>query len=335
MSSYNVAVVGATGAVGREMVKILEERNFPVNKLKLLATERTAGTEISFKDKKVIVEVVKPGVFKDIDIALFSAGSGPSHKIAPLAVKEGAVVIDNSNGFRMDNDVPLVVPEVNPEDIANHKGIIANPNCSTIQMVAVLKPIYDAVGIDRINVSTYQAVSGTGKKAIDELNNQVKQYVDGEPIKASVYPYQIAFNVLPQIDVFKENGYTQEELKMFNETRKILHDDKILVNATCARVPVIYGHSEAVNIETGEEINIAQIIELLNQADGVKVMDDINELKYPLALTSESDDDVLVGRLRKDITHPRGINMWIVGNNLRKGAALNAVQIAEKLILND
>ncbi len=335
MSRYNVAVVGASGAVGREMVKVLEQRNFPVKNLKLLATERSAGTEISFLGKKHLVEVTKKGVFKNIDIALFSAGSGPSLKIAPLAVKEGAVVIDNSNAFRMDNEVPLVVPEVNPEDIFSHKGIIANPNCSTIQMVVALKPIHDKVGIQKVVVNTYQAVSGTGKKAIDELQKQVEQYLKGEELESNVYPYQIAFNVLPHIDVFMDNGYTKEEMKMFNETRKILHDQDILVNATCVRVPVFYGHSEAVTIETREKISVEKVRELLQEAEGVKIIDDTKKLLYPLAVLSEDDDEVLVGRLRKDITSDKGINMWIVGNNLRKGAALNAVQIAERLIKKD
>lgn len=332
MSSYNVAVVGASGAVGREMVKVLAERDFPVKNLRLLATERSAGTEISFKGEKLVVEVTKPGVFHNIDIALFSAGSGPSREIAPMAVKEGAIVIDNSNAFRMEDNVPLVVPEVNPEDILDHQGIIANPNCSTIQMVVALKPIYDEVGIKRIIVSTYQAVSGTGKKAIDELNKQVEQYLKGEKLEASVYPYQIAFNVLPHIDVFEENGYTLEEMKMVRETRKILHDQKIAVTATAARVPVFYGHSEAVNIETVKKISVDRVKELLTAAEGVKVVDDPENLLYPLALMSEEDDDVLVGRLREDISVEKGISMWIVGNNLRKGAALNAVQIAERLI---
>ena len=334
MRSYSVAVVGATGAVGREMVKILAERNFPLKKLRLLATARSAGQEISFKDEKVKIEVIKPRIFADIDIALFSIGSTPSKEIAPRAVKEGAIVIDNSNAFRMDDHVPLVVPEVNREDIAEHQGIIANPNCSTIQMVVAIKPIYDEVGIKRIIVSTYQAVSGTGKKAIKELQQQVEHYYTGQEMEAVIYPHQIAFNVLPHIDVFTKNGYTREEIKMFNETRKIMHDQELLVNATCARVPVFCGQSEAVTLETASEISLERVRELLHQAAGVKVVDDPVNLIYPLALLSEKDDDVLVGRLRKDLTHRLGINLWIVGNNLRKGAALNAVQIAEEVITN-
>ncbi|WP_226984191.1 aspartate-semialdehyde dehydrogenase [Halothermothrix orenii] len=332
LSSYNIAVVGATGAVGREMVKVLEQRNFPVNKLKLLATERSAGTRINFKGETIEVQVTREGVFKDVDIALFSAGSGPSKKIAPLAVKEGAVVIDNSNAFRMDKRVPLVVPEINPEKIFEHEGIIANPNCSTIQMVVALKPIYDTVGIERIIVSTYQAVSGTGKKAIEELKKQVKEYIKGKDIESSVYPYQIAFNVLPHIDIFKENGYTQEEMKMVNETRKILNDPDLKVSATAARVPVFYGHSESVNVQTKEKITVDEAKRILNKASGIKVVDEPGRLLYPLPLMSEDDDNVLVGRIREDLSHELGLNMWIVANNLRKGAALNAVQIAEELI---
>jgi len=312
LRSYNVAVVGASGAVGREMVKILEEKNFPVNNLKLLATRRSAGTEICYRGE--------------------SAGGGPSKEIAPIAVEEGAIVIDNSNAFRMDDNVPLVVPEINPEDIAKHQGIIANPNCSTIQMVVALKPIYDQVGIERIIVSTYQAVSGTGKKAIDELNKQIEDYLKGNKLESIVYPYQIAFNVLPHIDIFEDNGYTREEMKMVRESRKILHDSRLAITATCARVPVFFGHSEAVNIETRNKIDIADIKKLLDQAEGVKVIDNPDQISYPLAIMSENDDDVLVGRIREDISTRNGISMWIVGHNLRKGAALNAVQIAERLI---
>jgi aspartate-semialdehyde dehydrogenase len=333
LRSYNVAVVGASGAVGREMVKILEEKNFPVNNLKLLATRRSAGTEICYRGERLVVEVTEPGVFRNIDIALFSAGGDPSKEIAPIAVEEGAIVIDNSNAFRMDDNVPLVVPEINPEDISKHQGIIANPNCSTIQMVVALKPIYDQVGIERIIVSTYQAVSGTGKKAIDELNRQIESYLKGEKLEALVYPYQIAFNVLPHIDIFEDNGYTREEMKMVRESRKILHDPGLAITATCARVPVFFGHSESVNIETRNRIDIASLRKLLNQSKGVKVIDDPDQISYPLAIMSENDDDVLVGRIREDISTRNGISMWIVGNNLRKGAALNAVQIAERLIL--
>lgn len=332
MRKYNVAVVGATGAVGREMVKILDERDFPVKELKLLATERSAGRVISFKGEKIKVTKTEPNSFKNIDIALFSIGSGPSKKIAPWAVREGVTVIDNSNAFRMEEEVPLVVPEVNSGEIFKHNGIIANPNCSTIQMVLVLKPIYDLVGIKRVIVSTYQAVSGTGKKAIDELKKQVEQYNKGEKMNIEVYPYQIAFNVIPHIDIFEENGYTREEMKMVRETKKILGDQKIALTATAVRVPVFYGHSESLNLETKEKINIDKLRELLANSPGIKVIDEPERLAYPYPLLSEKEDAVLVGRLRVDETITNGINMWIVGNNLRKGAALNAVQIAEKLI---
>ncbi len=332
MEEYRIAIVGATGAVGREMVNVLEERDFPVKDLKLLATERSAGTEIPFRGNTIKVELTEKGVFNNIDIALFSAGSKASMEIAPRAVREGAVVIDNSNAFRMDEDIPLVVPEINPEEISRHQGIIANPNCSTIQMVMVLKPIHDLVGIKRVIVSTYQAVSGTGKKAIDELRGQVEQYLKSEKLKADVYPYQIAFNVLPHIDVFEDGGYTREEMKMVRETRKILKDQGLAITATAARVPVFYGHSESVNVETEEKLSINKLKEILNEKSGVRVVDDPDRLLYPLALMSEDDDDVLVGRLREDNSIEKGINMWIVGNNLRKGAALNAVQIAEYLL---
>ncbi len=327
MNNYNIAVVGATGAVGREMQKILEEKKFPINKLKLFATEKSAGKKFIVNNQKYTVETIKPGCFKDIDIALFSIGSTPSKEIVPRAVEEGAVVIDNSNAFRMDKDVPLVVPEINPEEIKNHKGIIANPNCSTIQMVVALKPIYDLAGIKRIVVNTYQAVSGTGKAAIDELDQQVRSYVNNKEITNDVYPHQIAFNALPHIDVFFDNGYTKEEIKMVRETRKILKDDTIAITATAVRIPVFYGHSEAVNVEVKKEISIEKLREKLKKSEGIKIVD-----KYPVTIMSEKDDNVLVGRIRKDNSVAHGFNLWIVANNLRKGAALNAVQIAEKLI---
>jgi aspartate-semialdehyde dehydrogenase len=332
LNNFNVAVVGATGAVGREMLKILEERDFPVNELKLIATEKSAGITLGYKGNEIEVEVVRKGIFKGIDIALFSAGSEASKQIAPMAVKEGTVVIDNSNAFRMDNEVPLVVPEINSEEIFKNKGIIANPNCSTIQMVTALKPIYDAVGIKRIVISTYQAVSGTGKKAIDELREQLRSFLEGEEIKSEVYPYQIALNIIPHIDVFLENDYTREEMKLIRETRKILNDYDMAITSTAARVPVFYGHSESVNIETVKKISIKRVKELLYKAKGVKLIDKPEDLIYPMAIMSEKEDDVLVGRLREDHSIDKGINMWIVANNLRKGAALNAVQIAEHLI---
>ncbi|MGM0470663.1 MAG: aspartate-semialdehyde dehydrogenase [Bacillota bacterium] len=331
MKKFNVAVVGATGAVGREMLSILEERDFPFDQLKLLATERSAGTVMTVKGEEYEVEVTTPESFAGIDIALFSAGSGASKKLAPEAVKRGAVVVDNSSAFRMDDEVPLVVPEVNPEDITDHQGIIANPNCSTIQMVAALKPIYDKVGINRIVVNTYQAVSGTGKDAMDELIEQSQKVLNDEDIDPEVYPQQIAFNALPHIDVFLDNDYTKEEMKMVNETKKIMNDDTIKVTATAVRIPVLIGHGEAVNLELGSALEADKARELLDQASGVKVVDNPKELIYPTQIETEGNDDVLVGRVRKDETLEAGLDLWIVANNLRKGAALNTIQIAEKL----
>lgn len=330
----NIAVVGATGAVGEEMLKILEEKDFPVNKLKLFATERSKGKKINFKGETYTVQTIEKGSFKDIDIALFSIGSGASKEIAPQAAKEGAIVIDNSNAFRMDEGVPLIVPEINPDEIFNHQGIIANPNCSTIQMVLVLKPILDNAGIERIVLSTYQAVSGTGRKAIEELKTQSEDYLQGKKLNKEAYPHQIAFNVLPHIDIFYENGYTKEELKLVREPRKILDAHDLRITATAARVPVFYGHAESVNIETEEKISINNLTKLLNNTEGVKVIDNVKNNEYPLQVMSETNDNVMVGRLREDETIKKGINMWIVANNLRKGAALNAVQIAEKIIEN-
>jgi aspartate-semialdehyde dehydrogenase len=328
MKKYNIAVVGAAGAVGREIVKILEERNFRVNELRLFATERSCGIKVPFRGSEIEVKKVCGNSFEDIDFVLFSAGTKASRIHAPQAVKSGAIVIDNSNAFRMEEAVPLVVPEVNPQDAFKHKGIIANPNCSTIQMVAALKPIYDRVGINRIIVSTYQSVSGTGIKAIEELETQSQSILNSEETITQIYPHQIAFNVIPHIDVFEGNGFTREEMKMVNETRKILGDDKISVNATCVRVPVVTGHSESVFIETKQDLSITELKKLLNDFPGVKTVDGVN--LYPLPIDSETDDDILVGRIRK--FREREFNLWIVANNLRKGAALNAVQIAELLI---
>ncbi|MBM7623456.1 aspartate-semialdehyde dehydrogenase [Sporohalobacter salinus] len=332
MERCNVAVVGATGAVGREMLNILEEREFPFDHLKLLATERSAGTVMTVKGEDYEVEVTTPESFEDIDIALFSAGSTASKNLADEVVKRGAVMIDNSSAFRMDDEVPLIVPEVNSEDIAEHNGIIANPNCSTIQMVVALKPIYDKVGIKRIVVSTYQAVSGTGKDAMDELIEQSKKVLDKEEINPEVYPQQIAFNALPHIDVFFDNDYTKEEMKMVNETKKIMNDDFIKVTATTVRIPVLIGHGESVNLELGSKLEAAEAKRLLREAKGVRVVDNPDELSYPTQIESEEDDDVLVGRIRVDETVEAGLNLWIVANNLRKGAALNTIQIAEELI---
>jgi aspartate-semialdehyde dehydrogenase len=329
---YAVAVVGATGAVGNEMVSILEERNFPVGELRLLASERSEGKTIEFKGKNVKVNRLTKDSFKGIDIALFSAGASRSLEFAPEAVKSGAVVVDNSSAFRMETDVPLVVPEVNSHAIKKHKGIIANPNCSTIQMVVALKPIHDAAKINRIVVSTYQAVSGTGKKAIHELEQQTRDLFGLKEITVTVYPYQIAFNCIPQIDAFLDNGYTKEEMKMVNETKKIMEDDSIRVTATTVRVPVFLSHSESVNIETDKKITAEEVRMLLSKAPGVEVVDDPKNSIYPLAVHSAGRDEVFVGRIREDESIDKGINMWIVSDNLRKGAALNAVQIAEILI---
>ena len=332
MSKFNVAVVGATGAVGREMIKILEERKFPINDLILLASERSVGESIEFKKTEFEVKELKINSFEEVDIALFSAGSDVSKKYAQLAVKSGAVVIDNSSAFRMDSHVPLIVPEVNPEDLKKQNGIIANPNCSTIQIVVALKPILDEVGIKRIIVSTYQSVSGKGKDAIDELAEQSLQVLNNKKPIRKVYPHQIAFNILPHIDVFENNGYTKEEMKLVHETKKIFGNKKIKITATAARVPVFHGHSASVYIETVKFITINKLKKIYLKTQGIKLVDDIDNSKYPLAIMSEIYDDVMVGRLRKDLSEPNGINMWIVANNLRKGAALNAVQIAELLI---
>jgi len=331
---YNVAVVGATGAVGNEMVSILEERNFPVDKLKLLASTRGAGTRMEFKGKSYTVEVLNENSFAGVDIGLFSPGGSVSQKFAPIAGNAGCVVIDNTSAFRMDPDVPLVVPEVNAHAVAQYtkKNIIANPNCSTIQMVVALKPIHDVAKIKRIVVSTYQAVSGTGKRAIRELESQTLAIYNQQEVKKEVYPHQIAFNCLPHIDVFFDNGYTKEEMKMVNETKKIMEDDSIRVTATTVRVPVFYGHSEAVNIETEKKITADEVRKILSKAAGVRVVDNPKFAEYPLAIDAAGKDETFVGRIREDESIPSGINLWVVSDNIRKGAALNAVQIAEILI---
>lgn len=334
MKTYNVAVVGATGAVGNEMVEILEERNFPIKNLKLLASSRSVGKTISFKGTDIKVEELKEDSFKDVDIGLFSPGGAVSMKFAPIAAASGCVVIDNTSAFRMEPDIPLVVPEVNEHAIAGYKnrGIISNPNCSTIQMVVVLKPLHDYAKIKRVVVSTYQAVSGTGKKAIYELEQQVLAIYNNREIEKKVYPHQIAFNCLPHIDSFLENGYTKEEMKMVNETKKIMGDDSIQVTATTVRVPVFYGHSESVNVEFENKITPEKARELLSNAPGVQVTDDPSKNIYPLAIYAAGKDETFVGRIRGDETVRYGLNMWIVADNIRKGAALNAVQIAEVLI---
>jgi len=331
----DVAVVGATGAVGEAMLSILEERDFPLGKVYALASSRSVGKRIPFKGKSLIVEDLADFDFSKAQIGLFSAGASISREYAPKAAAKGCVVMDNTSEFRYDDDIPLVVPEVNPEKIADYqlRGIIANPNCSTIQMLVALKPIHDAVGIERINVCTYQAVSGTGKEAIEEVVKQTAQLLNGKPITAEVYPKQIAFNVLPQIDVFMDNGYTKEEMKMVWETQKIFGDNAIQVNPTAVRVPVFYGHSEAVHIETKEKISVETVRQLLSVAPGVTVMDERVDGGYPTAVTESSgNDDVFVGRIREDISHSQGIDLWVVGDNVRKGAALNSIQIAEELV---
>jgi aspartate-semialdehyde dehydrogenase len=331
-SKYNVAVVGATGAVGRVMLSILEERKFPVAKLLPLASARSAGQQVDFNGEKITVQELKADSFAGVDIALFSAGGSISLEFCPIAAKAGCVVIDNSSAFRMEKDIPLVVPEVNPHAIGDRPGIIANPNCSTIQMVVALKPIHDRYKIKRVVVSTYQSVSGAGQKAIDELKTQSSQVLNDQPATHEVFPHQIAFNCLPHIDTFLDNGYTKEEMKMVNETRKILEDDSIQVSPTTVRVPVLYAHSEAVNVETEQEIDVKELRSILGSAPGVRVVDSPEKNEYPMAVDAEGKDEVMVGRIRADLDNPRAVNLWIVSDNLRIGAALNAIQIAEVLI---
>ncbi|MGD9677173.1 MAG: aspartate-semialdehyde dehydrogenase [Vulcanibacillus sp.] len=338
-SSYNVAIVGATGAVGKQILRLLEERKFPVNNLKLLSSSRSKGTIINFKGNDLVVEEATPESFIDIDFALFSAGGSVSKALAHSAVLEGAIVIDNTNAFRMEQSVPLIVPEVNIDAAKNHNGIIANPNCSTIQMVTALKPLYDKYGIEKIIVSTYQAVSGAGIKAINELVNQTKQFINNEEVTKEVLPVsalpvkkQIAFNAIPQIDVFEENGYTLEEMKMVKETKKIFNDQSIKVTATCVRIPVLFGHSESVYVELKKDFDLNDVKSLLSNMSGVVLLDNPNIQEYPTAVDSAGKIEVFVGRLRRDLDNPRGLNMWIVSDNLLKGAAWNAVQIAEKII---
>ncbi len=328
---YNVAVAGATGAVGRKMLEILEERKFPVATLKALASAKSVGQTLTFNGGPGTVEELNENSFEGVDISLFSAGASVSRQFAPSAVKSGCIVIDNSSAFRMEPDVPLVVPEVNPDAINSNAGIIANPNCSTIQMVVVLKPIHDKFKIKRVVVSTYQSVSGSGQKAIKELQNQIKNLLDGKTAKLNVYPHQIAFNCIPHIDIFLDNGYTKEEMKMIDETRKILGDPSIMVSPTTVRVPVFYSHSESINVETLRPINAREVRELLSGMDGIRVTDNPETNEYPLAIDGAGKDEVFVGRIRDDISCKNAINFWVVSDNLRKGAALNAVQIAEYL----
>ncbi len=332
MKGYRVAIVGATGLVGQEFIKVLEQRNFPMDSIQLLASDRSAGRKLFVSHREIEVKETVPESFEGIDIALFSAGTEVSRHFSPIAVQSGAVVVDNSAAFRMVPTVPLVVPEVNPEDIRRHKGIIANPNCSTIQMVVALYPLHKINPIKRIIVDTYQAVSGTGSAAVDELTTQARQVLDGQATGPHVYPHQIAFNVLPEIDIFLDNAYTKEEWKLVEETRKIMHADNIAISATCARVPVFTGHSEAVNVEFSRPMSPDEAQRILAQAPGVKVLDDPTVSLYPQPWSAAGTDEVFVGRIRRDISHPNGLIMWVVADNLRKGAALNTIQIAEEMI---
>ena len=334
---YDIAVVGATGIVGGAMLEILAERTFPVGTVYALASERSIGKEVDFGHRSLAVDNLADFDFSNVQIGLFSAGSSISAEFAPQAAAAGCIVIDNTSQFRYDDDVPLVVPEVNAKDIANYKtrGLIANPNCSTIQMVVALKPIYDAVGIERINVATYQAVSGAGRDAVEELVRQTTSMLNGRPVEIDGNAKQIAFNAVPHIDDFQDNRYTKEEMKMVWETRKIFGDDDILVNPTAVRVPIFYGHCEAIHIETTAKITAAEVCKLMHEAAGVELIDGVDSGQYPTAVTDSSGNDaVFVGRVREDISHPRGINLWVVSDNVRKGAALNSVQIAEILAKN-
>ena len=335
MKEYRVAIVGATGLVGQEFIRTLEQREFPVSSITLLASERSAGKKMTAMGREVEVKETTTESFHGIDIALFSAGAEHSRHFSPVAAKSGAVVIDNSAAFRMVPEVPLVIPEVNPDDIAWHKGIIANPNCSTIQMVVALNPLHKANPIKRIVVDTYQSVSGTGSAAVDELSVQAKQVLNGQNTIPHVYPHQIAFNVLPEIDVFWDNGYTREEWKMVEETRKIMHADDIAISATCVRVPVFNSHSEAIHAEFTRPMSPDDAERILAESPGIKIIDDPAISLYPQPWAAAGSDEVFVGRLRRDASHPNGLVMWVVADNLRKGAALNAVQIAEEMIKRD
>ena len=335
MAGYRVAILGATGMVGREFIKILQQRNFPVSELILLASDRSAGKVVSFGQRELVVQETSPDSFRGVDIVLASAGAEISKEFSPIAASEGAVVVDNSRAFRMDPDTPLVVPEVNMEDAKGHKGIIANPNCSTIQMVVALNPIFKVNPIRRVIVDTYQAVSGTGSNAVDELMEQTRIALEGGSIEPKVYPHQIGFSLFPHIEPFQENGYSREEMKMLHETRKIMHAPDILVSATAVRVPGPIGHSESIHNELERPMSPTEAREILSKAPGVVVMDDPANDVYPTPAFAAGKDEVFVGRIRKDISHPNGLAMWVVADNIRKGAALNAVQIAEELIKND
>jgi aspartate-semialdehyde dehydrogenase len=341
--AYTVAIVGVTGAVGKKILQMLDKTSFPIKDLKVLASKRSAGKTVEFQGKEYTIKEAAKDQFEGVDIALFSAGGSVSKALAQDAVQAGAVVVDNTSAFRMAEDVPLVVPEVNEEDIQNHQGIIANPNCSTIQMVAALKPLKDAFGLSRVIVSTYQSVSGAGDSAVKELNAQTEQYINGEEMEASILPvgadekhYPIAFNALPQIDLFSDDGYTKEEWKMINETKKILHDDDLSVVATCVRLPVVTSHAESVYIEIDQEdVTVQDVWNELEKADGIKLEDNPNEQVYPTPLSAANQDDVFVGRVRKDPDKQNGFHLWVVSDNLVKGAALNTVQIAHSLVKNN
>ena len=335
MKGYKLAIVGANGMVGQEFIKVLEQRDFPMSSISLFESDRFAGKKLFVAHQEVRVRETTPESFQGIDIALFAAGTEISHYFSPIAAQSGTVVIDNSAAFRMVPTVPLVVPEVNPEDIKWHRGIIANPNCSTIQMVVALYPLHKVNPIKRIIVDTYQAVSGTGSAAVEELTTQARQILDGQSAIPHVYPHQIAFNLLPEIDVFLDNGYTKEEWKLAEETKKIMHADDIAVSATCVRVPVFTGHGEAIHVEFSQPMSPDEAKRILNQAPGVKVLDDPAISLYPQPWSADGTDEVFVGRIRQDASHPRGLAMWVVADNLRKGAALNAVQIAEEAIKRD
>jgi len=332
MKGYRVAIVGATGLVGQEFIRVLEQRSFPMSSVKLLASDRSAGKRMFVRHEELEVEETVAESFEDIDIALFSAGAAISRHFAPIAAEAGVVVVDNSSAWRMEKDVPLVVPEVNPKDCKLHKGIIANPNCSTIQMVVALYPLHKVNPIKRIIVDTYQSVSGTGSAAVEELTTQSGQVLEGEETTPHVYPHQIAFNVLPEIDVFLDNDYTKEEWKMVEETRKIMHAENIAISATCVRVPVFTGHSEAVHVEFSRPMSPDEARQIFSQAPGIKVLDDNSVSLYPTAWQAAGTDEVFVGRIRQDVSHPNSLAMWVVADNLRKGAALNTVQIAEEVI---
>ncbi|MFD2925575.1 aspartate-semialdehyde dehydrogenase [Halobacillus naozhouensis] len=341
-NTYNIAVVGATGAVGQKMLETLEDRNFPIKELKLLSSSRSAGKKMMYKGTEYTLEEATPESFDDVDIALFSAGGSVSKKLAPEAVKRGALVIDNTSAYRMDESVPLVVPEVNEEDIKNHNGIIANPNCSTIQMVAALEPIKQNLGMKRVIVSTYQAVSGAGNEAAEELREQSQAFLNGEELEASILPvsgdekhFPIAFNALPQIDKFQENGYTFEEMKMINETKKIMHHSALHISATCVRLPFFTSHAESVYVEVEkDDVSVQQLKELVGSAPGIVLEDDPAVQSYPTPLSAAGKRDVFVGRIRKDLDHKNGFHLWVVSDNLLKGAAWNSVQIAERVVAN-